>query len=65
MSMIKEDKQTKLMMWWHLFVFGLLEPSLFLTPLGSVFRHWNFNLDGHIEYTEVYIFGIRIVRWRL
>lgn len=65
MNMIKEDSQRYDRMKWHLF-WSIIEPTALLTPLSSMYRCWKFQ-GGHtkIEYTEIYIFGIRIARWRL
>ena len=46
------------------FLTGIFRWELLLTPIGSMWRCWEFN-DGDIEYLDIYIFGIRIVKWRL
>jgi hypothetical protein len=48
------------------FITGAIEWKLMLTPVGSMWRSWKF--DGgqtHIEYLDIYVFGIRVVRWRV
>ena len=47
-------------------LWGVFEPRLFLTPLGSMYRCWKFRGGTYdIEYIEIYIFGLRIARFQL
>jgi hypothetical protein len=51
---------------WHLFLGGLIESTALLTPFSSMYRCWKFQGGNtRIEYTEYYIFGIRVARRRL
>ena len=39
-------------------------PVFILTPIVGRYRCWEFE-DGDIEYQDIYIFGIRVIRWQL
>ena len=52
-------KQMRRHLRWHIFKFGNI-----LTPFASEYRCWHFD-GGNLEYTEFYIFGIRVARLRL
>lgn len=57
------DKETERRMKREFFT-GIIKWKLLLTPIGSMWHCWKFS-DGNIEYFDIYIFGIRVVRWRL
>ncbi len=60
------DKKTEDRMKWHLFIGGAICPTALLTLFSSMYRCWMFDDEySKIEYTEYYIFGIRVARRRL
>jgi len=60
------DTKTGERMRWHLFIGGALSLTSLFTPFSSMYRCWKFQGgNSTIEYTEYYIFGIRVARRRL
>jgi hypothetical protein len=47
------------------FITGAIEWRFLLTPIGSMLRYHHFEEYPSIAYCDIYIFGIRIVRWRI
>lgn len=47
------------------FLTGAFEWRFVLTPLVGKYRCWKFNNGYQMEYQDIYIFGIRIIRWQL
>ena len=42
----------------------VFNPVFILTPIVGKYRYWEFE-GGNIEYQDIYVFGIRVIRWQL
>jgi len=48
------------------FLTGVFALRFMLTPIVGKYRCWKFNGGNYtIEYQDIYVFGIRIIRWQL
>ena len=48
--------------WVRSFFVRAIRPRYILTPLGTINITYPITRDSSIEYTDVYVFGIRIMR---
>jgi hypothetical protein len=60
---MRNDEVSRHLEWSYLT--NIIEWRYFLTPLGTECRRWTWNDGRQREYLDFYIFGLRIVRWRL
>jgi hypothetical protein len=60
----KADKRTIRRMYRHFFT-GAFDWKLILTPICSKRAHWCFEGYETIIYLDIFIFGIRVIRWQI